>query len=75
APNTPWGLLAQRELNIPMGFEVIQKFDRPPKPAERKNETPAAPGKKQVRLADDTPKKKKPATPPAPPPEPKLPKL
>ena len=74
APNTPWGLLAQRELNVPMGFEVVQKFDPPPKPVERKSE-PAAPGKKQVRLADDAPKNKKPATPPAPPPEPKLPKL
>jgi len=75
APNTPWGLLAQRELSTPMGFDVIQKYDPPPKPAERRNEPPAAPGKKQVRLADDTPKKKKPDMPPAPPPEPKLPKL
>ena len=73
APNTPWGLLAQRDLNIPMGFEVIQKFDPPPKPSARNNED-AAPGKKQVRLADDPQKKKKPdAAPPAPPP--KLPKL
>ena len=74
APNTPWGLLAQRELNVPMGFEVVQKFDPPPKSVARKNE-PAAPGKKQIRLANDAPKNKKPETPPKPPPEPKLPKL
>ncbi len=74
APNTPWGLLAQRDLNIPMGFEVIQKYDPPPKQVERKNE-PAASGKKQLRLADDPMKNKKPEAPLAPPPEPKLPKL
>ena len=74
APNTPWGLLAQRDLNIPFGFEVIQKFDPPPKPAARKN-TPETPAKKQVRLANDKPKKQPDKPPPAPPPPPKLPKL
>lgn len=74
APNTPWGLLAQRDLSIPFGFEVVQKFDPPPKRAEPKN-APAGPAKKQVRLANDKPKKQ-PEKPPAPPPAPpKLPKL
>ena len=73
APNTPWGLLAQRDLSIPMGFEVEQRFDPPPKPAEQRN-VAAAPGKKAVQLANDAPKKKKP-DPPAAPPPPKLPKL
>jgi hypothetical protein len=76
APNTPWGLLAQRDLSIPMGFDVVQKFDPPPKRVEQKN-APAGPAKKQVRLANDPPQKKKQPDkpPPAPPPPPKLPKL
>ncbi len=75
APNTPWGLLAQRDLSIPMGFDVVQKFDPPPKRVEQKN-APAGPAKKQVRLANDPPKKKQPDKPPPPPaPPPKLPKL
>jgi hypothetical protein len=74
APNTPWGLLAQRDLSIPMGFEVEQRYDPPPKPAEQRN-VAAAPGKKAVQLANDAPKKKKPDPPAAPPPPPKLPKL
>jgi hypothetical protein len=74
APNTPWGLLAQRDLSIPMGFEVVQRFDPPPKPMEQRD-APAAAGKKPVRLANDAPKKKKPDKPPPPPPQPKLPKL
>lgn len=73
APNTPWELLALRELSIPFGFEVVHKFDPPPKPAEQKN-APATPGKKAIQLADDTkPKKYEPPKPPPPPP--KLPKL
>ncbi len=71
APDTPWALLAQRDLSIPFGFEVVQKFDPPPKPAEQKA---AKPGKKPLQLADD--RKKKPAAPAAPPAAPpKLPKL
>ncbi|MGE5193324.1 MAG: vWA domain-containing protein [Deltaproteobacteria bacterium] len=73
APGTPWALLAQRDLSIPLGFDVVQKYDPPPKPQERRA-GPAGPAKKQVRLADDT-KKKPPAPPPPPPPPPKLPKL
>jgi hypothetical protein len=73
APDTPWALLAQRDLSIPFGFEVIQKYDPPPKPAEQRR-GPATPGKKQVQLADDTRQKKK-AAPPPPAPPPKLPKL
>src|SRR5262245_12414701 len=73
APDTPWALLAQRDLSVPMGFEVVQKYDPPPKPPEQR-QGPAGPAKKQVRLADDT-KKKPAAPPPAPPPPPKLPKL
>jgi hypothetical protein len=74
APNTPWGLLAQRDLSIPMGFEVVQHFDPPPKRGEPKNAQ--VPGKKQLQLAEDRPKKKKqPDKPPPPPPPPKLPKL
>ncbi|MBI3865283.1 MAG: VWA domain-containing protein [Planctomycetia bacterium] len=72
APNTPWGLLAQRDLNIPFGFEVIQKYDPPPSRFERKDKTPA---KKPVRLANDEKAKKKSDKPPTPPPQPKLPKL
>ena len=76
APNTPWGLLAQRDLSIPMGFEVVQRFDPPPKRVEQKA-APAGPAKKQVQLANDPPKKKKQPDkpPPPPPPPPKLPKL
>jgi hypothetical protein len=73
APDTPWALLAQRDLSIPFGFDVVQKYDPPPKPQEQRPR-PTAPAKKQVRLADD-PKKKPAAPPPAPPPPPKLPKL
>ncbi len=72
APDTPWALLAQRDLSIPFGFEVVQKYDPPLKPVERRP-GPATPGKKQVQLADDTKRVKKP--PPPPPPPPKLPKL
>lgn len=72
APDTPWALLAQRDLSIPFGFEVVQKYIPPPKPAEQRPAA-ATPGKKQVRLADDTQKKK--AAPPPPPPPPKLPKI
>jgi len=73
APNTPWERLAQRELSVPFGIEVVQKYDPPPKPAPQKNTAPAKPAKRQVQLADDAPKKKKPDAPPPPPP--KLPKL
>jgi len=74
APNTPWEKLAERELSVPFGIEVVQKYDPPPKPAPQKpgNGAPAKPAKRQVQLADDAPKKKKPD---APPPPPKLPKL
>ena len=65
APNTPWGLLAQRDLSTPFGFEVVQKFDPPPKRVEQKN-APAAPAKKQVRLAPDKAKKQPDKPPPAP---------
>jgi hypothetical protein len=72
APDTPWALLAQRDLSIPLGFDVIQKYDPPPKPVEQRA-APTKPGKKQIQLADDTRKKK--VAPPAPQPPPKLPKL
>ena len=52
ATDTPWAF-RQRDLSIPFGFDVIQKYIPPPKPAERRP-GPATPGKKQVQLADDT---------------------
>ena len=62
APDTPWALLAQRDLSIPFGFDVVQKYIPPPKPPEQRP-GPVTPGKKQVQLADDTKKKKAPRPP------------
>ncbi len=74
APNTPWGLLAQRDLSVPFGFEVLQKYDAPPKPAAPSKTAPSTPGKRPIQLVNDAPKKK-PEPRPAPVPAPKLPKL
>ena len=71
APDTPWGILAARELRYPFGLRIVQRFIPPPKPRPRK----AGPNKKRILLAPD-PKKKRPPKKPAPKPRPpKLPRL
>ena len=71
APETPWGILAARELRHPFGLRVIQRFVPPPKPRARK----PGPTKKRILLAPDR-KKKRPPKKPAPKPKPpKLPRL
>ncbi len=76
APGTPWAVLAARELSHPFGFRVIQRYDPPPPPPSRAAPQIAANKTKQIRLANDAPKKKAaPAPPPRPQPPPVLPKL
>ena len=51
---TPWAVLAQRELDQPLGFNVIEAYEPPPPPPPKPKATPP----------------KKPAPPPPPPPNP-----
>jgi len=71
APNTPWGILAARELRHPFGLRIVQRFIPPPKPRPRN----VGSAKKRILLAPD-PRKKRPPKKPAPKPRPpKLPRL
>jgi hypothetical protein len=31
-PNTPWSLIANEELNTPMGYSWVEEYQEPPKP-------------------------------------------
>jgi hypothetical protein len=64
-PDTPWALLAARELEIPMGWEWQEQNN----PAYFPANTSEAEAQRRVQLADDEARemaKKRPATPPAP---------
>ena len=44
-PDTPWALMAQRELDTPIGWEWVGRYDPPPpppkpRPAAKANPTP-----------------------------------
>ncbi|MEC9093327.1 MAG: VWA domain-containing protein, partial [Planctomycetota bacterium] len=34
-PGTPWALMAQRELDTPIGWQWVEEYDPPPKPMAR----------------------------------------
>jgi hypothetical protein len=71
APGTPWAILAERELQHPLGIKVIEKFEPPPPPRREAETKDAATAKKKgvLLLADDKQKKQ---APPAPPPVPPM---
>ncbi len=52
-PNTPWALLAQRELKDPFGFKWVETTVPPP---PKRNEAEAAAAKKKAAMKKDMPK-------------------
>jgi hypothetical protein len=53
-PNTPWALLAQRELKDPFGFKWVETYVKPPPP--RKEVDAAEAKKKKAEMKKDMPK-------------------
>jgi hypothetical protein len=52
-PNTPWALLAKRELKDPFGFRWVETYVKPPPP---RKEVDAAEAKKKREMKKDMPK-------------------
>lgn len=71
AHGTPWSLLASRELQYPLGIQVIQRFVPPAPPPQVANNTPT----KTARFAPENQKRPTPKKPEPPPKPPVLPKL
>jgi hypothetical protein len=72
APGTPWALLASRELQYPLGIQVVQRFIPPAPPPQMA----AANATKTARFAPENQKRPMPPKKPEPPPKPPaLPKL
>ena len=74
APGTPWGMMASRELQFPLGIKIIEQYDPPP-PPPRQNANPVATKPRPVLLLADDRKRGPTPKPAPPPPPPKLPKL
>ena len=52
-PNTPWALLAKRELKDPLGFKWVETYVPPPPP---RREVDAAEAKKKQEVKKEMPK-------------------
>jgi len=50
-PETPWAMIAQRELNIPIGWKWRQTYTVPPEERERRRRDPSSPKKEMKERA------------------------
>ncbi len=77
-PHTPWALLAQRELQYPLGFRIEERYvpppPPPPKPKAQARRPPKPPPKPKIRPPDRRIRREQPRKLPRPQ-RPKLPKL
>lgn len=75
-PGTPWALMAQRELDTPIGWEWVEEYDPPPPPpmarAAAPNNNPPPPPRPNIPRAAQNEKAKMLARPKAKRPPPKL---
>ena len=47
-PETPWAMIAQRELDIPIGWQWQQTYTKPPEKRERRPKKPSTPMKERA---------------------------
>ena len=62
-PGTPWALIAQQELDVPLGWEWDESFSNvnpPPKPRASANNNPPRQRQDDVRRVIERPKQKRP---------------
>ena len=58
-PGTPWAMLAERELAIPIGWEWVEEYTEPPRPREMRDNNNNNPRPRQMMPENQMPKKQR----------------